>query len=281
MKKFYLGVKIGNFQKSIYPLEGSMTIGRSTEADIILMDFEVSRSHARISFQKGRWIIEDLGSANGVIFSGERVARKTLKSGDTFQIGTAALRFMEEDALEISEQLSKTIKIFADMIKYQSPVLERGLTRPGFMRVQGALLSNPIFRSLGKKELRGLEDIANLHLFGADQLIVREGDLGRSLYIVLDGRVKVFNKGYDDREFQIATLEANQFFGEMALLTGQPRSSSVATVEESLLSEISYGNMSRLMLRYPQVKEVLLKYFRERVADTKKKRAEASIIRSV
>jgi branched-chain amino acid transport system substrate-binding protein len=124
-----------------------------------------------------------------------------------------------------------------------------------------------------------LEDITNLHLFGADQLIVREGDTGRSLYIVLDGRVKVFNKDYNDREFQIATLEANQFFGEMALLTGQPRSSSVATVEESLLSEISYGNMSRLMLRYPQIKEVLLKYFRERQADTKKKRAEASIIR--
>jgi pSer/pThr/pTyr-binding forkhead associated (FHA) protein len=100
------------------------------------MDFEVSRSHARISFQKGCWIVEDLGSANGVIFNGECVARKTLKSGDTFQIGTAALRFMEEDAPEGSEQLSETIKIFAGLIKYQSPLLERGLTRPGFMRLR-------------------------------------------------------------------------------------------------------------------------------------------------
>jgi hypothetical protein len=51
----------------------------------------------------------------------------------------------------------------------------------------------------------------------------------------------------------------------------------VATLEDSLLGEISYKNMSGLMLRYPQIKEVLLQYFRERVEDSKMKRAKASI----
>jgi len=277
MKRFYLCQEKGELQKSIYPLDESMTIGRSSENDITLFDWEVSRSHARISLQKSTYVIEDLGSANGIIFSGERVIKKALKSGDSFQVGGVTLHFMEENALENSGKLTETMKVFEAMIKYQFPLTNPNRTNPGFMRLQGALLSIPIFNSLGKNELRELEDIANLHLFSASQLILSEGDPGRSIYIVLDGRVKIFTKDNDGNEFELATLAPNQFFGEMAFLTGKPRSGSVATLEESLLGEISYNNMRRLMRRYPQIKKVLLEYFRERVRDSGKKRTEANI----
>ncbi|MEJ2235618.1 MAG: FHA domain-containing protein, partial [Syntrophobacterales bacterium] len=93
MKRFYLALKREKLQKSIYPLEGAVSIGRSPENDITLVDYNVSRTHARVSFQKGSWVIEDLGSANGVIFAGERVVSKTLNLGDTFQIGESLLTF--------------------------------------------------------------------------------------------------------------------------------------------------------------------------------------------
>jgi CRP-like cAMP-binding protein len=277
VKKFYLALKRNTLQKSIYPLEGSVSIGRSPENDITLVDYNVSRTHARVSFQQGSWVIEDLGSANGIILAGQRVLSKTLNLGDTFQIGESLLTFMEEGVSDNTAQLSETMQMFSSLINYQSPFLDANRSKPGFMRLQGALLSTPIFRSLGKKELRGLEDIANLHLFSASQLVFQEGDPGRSVYIILDGRVQVFTKDHQGKEFPLATLESNQFFGEMALLSGKPRSSSVATATESLLAEFSYKNMQRLMMRYPQIKEVLVQYFRERNEDSKKKRAEANI----
>lgn len=277
MNRFYLCQEKGELQKSIYPLEGSMTIGRSAENDITLVDSDVSRSHARISLQTGSWTIEDLGSSTGIILGGERIDKRALKSGDAFRIGKITLTFMEEGAFDKTEQLSETMQVFAALVKYQSPFVNRKLTNPGFMRLQGALMSNPIFRFLGKKELRGLEDMSNLHLFGPDQLIFQEGDPGRSIYLILDGGVKVFTKDQTGEEFQLATLKSNQFFGEMALLTGKPRSSSVATLGETLLGEISYNNMRRLIMRYPQIKEVLLDYFHERAEDSRKKRAEANI----
>ncbi|NIQ89377.1 MAG: cyclic nucleotide-binding domain-containing protein, partial [Deltaproteobacteria bacterium] len=264
-------------QKSIYPLEGSVSIGRSPENDITLVDYNVSRTHARVSFQQGSWRIEDVGSANGIIFAGERVISKALKLGDSFQIGESTLTFMEEGVSDQTEQLSATIQVFSSLINYQSPFMDPNRTNPGFMRLQGALLSTPIFRSLGKQELRGLEDIANLHLYNAGQLIFQEGDPGRSVYIILDGRVQVFTQDHQGKDFPLATLESNQFFGEMALLSGKPRSSSVATVTQSLLAEFSYKNMQRIMMRYPQIKEVLVQYFREREEDSKKKRSEANI----
>jgi CRP-like cAMP-binding protein len=277
VKRFYLGLKRDKLQKSVYPLEGSISIGRSPENDIALGDYNISRTHARVSFQKGSWVVEDLGSANGVIFAGERVVSKVLKPGDVFQIGESSLAFVEEGTSEDGKELSKTMQIFSALINYQSPFVDPKRTNPGSMRLQGALLSTPIFRSLGKKELRGLEDIANLHYFSASQLILREGDPGRSIYIVLDGRVKVFTKDREGKEFPLATLEPYQFFGEMALLTGKPRAGSIATLEETLLSEISYNNMNRLMMRYPQIKGVLLKYYNERIEDSRKKRAKANI----
>jgi CRP-like cAMP-binding protein len=277
VKRFYLGLKRDKLQKSVYPLEGSVNIGRSPENDIALADYNVSRTHARVSFQKGAWVVEDLGSANGVIFAGERVVSKALKPGDIFQIGESSLAFMEEGTPENARELSDTMQIFSTLINYQSPFVDPNRDNPGSMRLQGALLSTPIFRSLGKNELRGLEDIANLHYFSASQLILREGDPGRSIYIVLDGRVKVFTKDREGKEFPLATLEPYQFFGEMALLTGKPRAGSIATLEETLLSEISYNNMNRLMMRYPQIKGVLLKYYNERHEDSRKKRAKANI----
>lgn len=277
MNRFYLCLKRGTLQKSVYPLEGSITIGRSGENDITLVDSDVSRSHARISFQTDSWTIEDLGSSTGIILGGKRIDKRELKSGDAFQIGGITLSLMEEGAFDKTEQLSETMQVFAALIKYQSPFVNHNRTNPGFMRLQGALISNPIFRSLGKKELRGLEDMSNLHLFSPNQLIFEEGDPGRSIYLILDGGVRVFTKDHSGEEFQLATLKTNQFFGEMAMLSGEPRSSSVATLGESLLSEISYNNMRRLIRRYPQIKEVLLEYFRERAEDSRKKRAEANI----
>lgn len=277
MKRIYLGLTRESYQNSVYPLEGSMTIGRGYENDITLVDWEVSRSHARIIFQRGSWVIEDLGSANGIIFTGERVVKRVLRSGDVFQIGGATLRFLEEDALDDTERLSETLQVFAALIDYQSPLVDPNLTNPEFMRLQRALLSNPVFRFLGKRELRGLEDITNLHLYSAGQFIVREGDPGRSIYIILVGKVQVLTKDNKGNQFPLATLVRNEFFGEMAFIRGKPRSGSVVTLEESLLGEISYNNMRRLILRYPQIGEVLLEYSRERSADSKKKRAEANI----
>ncbi len=274
MKKYYLALERGLFQKSIYPLECCVTIGRSSQNEITLVDYAVSRSHARISFRNNLWIIEDLGSTNGIIFAGERVTEKVLQSGDTFQIGDSTLHFMEKDSLTDINQLSNTVKAFEGITKYQPPLLEGYGTKFGFMSLQETLQSTHIFNSLGDTEFSELEAVANLHLFSADQLIIQEGDPGRSTYVILDGRVKVFTKDYEGNEIHLSTLGAHEFFGEMSLLTGAPRSSSVATVQESLLSEISYKNMRNLMLRHPEVKDVLLAYSSKRAEDSTKKRAE-------
>ena len=277
MKKCYLVSEKGLFHKSIYPLDRSVTIGRSAESDITITDLSVSRSHAKISLQEGSWFVEDLGSANGIVFAGERVDKAELHPGASFLLGEVKLRLMEADARNAADHLFSTLETFATTIMYESVILKKDTTKPRFERLQEALKSTPIFDSLGDKELKKLAAAANLHLFSAGQTIIWEGDLSRSLYIVLDGRVESSTKQFGGEKFQLAILESNNFFGEISLLTGEPRPMSVVATDKSLLAEITYKNMRQLMANYPQINSVLHKYFHERVKDIKKKLRKTGI----
>ena len=70
-------------------------VGRSSSCDVVLNDADVSRQHARISFEEGSgWVIEDLGSTNGVVVNGGRVdGRLRLSIGDQITLGPVSGRF--------------------------------------------------------------------------------------------------------------------------------------------------------------------------------------------
>jgi CRP-like cAMP-binding protein len=279
MKQCYLAIERGLFQKSIYPLKGSASIGRNSHNDITVLDLSISRSHARISLEEDNWVIEDLGSANGITFGGQRVQRRALTSGDAFRLGEVEVRFTETDSPEETEQLFDTLQTFATTMIYEPILLQTNSTKSRFERLREALQANPIFHLLESKELRKLAASANLHLISDGQTMIAAGDQTRSLYVVLDGRVKLFAKQFGGEKFQLVTLGKNESFGEIPLMTGEPWPMSVGVVKKSLLAEITYKNMQRLMENHPQVKKVLHKIFQERVQTLKKTLTKTGIYR--
>ena len=73
--------------------EGAV-IGRSRDADVVLEDPNVSRHHAEVRPSGGSWIVNDLGSTNGIKVNGRRVhGPQSLKRGDVIEIGTSNLTF--------------------------------------------------------------------------------------------------------------------------------------------------------------------------------------------
>ncbi len=71
----------------------TMIIGRSRTCDIVIQSAKVSRQHASVSNVDGELYIEDLGSANGVWFNGEKVTRAKIGEGDSFTISDETLTF--------------------------------------------------------------------------------------------------------------------------------------------------------------------------------------------
>src|SRR5919107_1823047 len=80
----------------------------------------------------------------------------------------------------------------------------------------------------------------------ADQIVLREGDPGDALYVVLEGELEV-TKRQGSQEVLLAMYEPGQFFGEMALLEQAPRSASVRTLRESTLLVISQAAFQTLL----------------------------------
>ncbi len=77
---------------------GRNVIGRGTEADIRLPDTGVSRKHVDVVLDSDVAIVEDLGSTNGTLVNGRRVARQELSDGDVIRIGHSVLVYRRDGA---------------------------------------------------------------------------------------------------------------------------------------------------------------------------------------
>jgi pSer/pThr/pTyr-binding forkhead associated (FHA) protein len=105
MSSYVLTFLSGKYQHGQYPLpqDGTVTLGRTSEADVILAEDMISRRHASVSVSQGTVTITDLNSTNGTYVNGEKVARIALKPGDRILIGSSLLQLDEKKNLEPSE----------------------------------------------------------------------------------------------------------------------------------------------------------------------------------
>jgi CRP-like cAMP-binding protein len=100
----------------------------------------------------------------------------------------------------------------------------------------------------------------------ADETVFRQGEAGDSLYVILDGRVRVHNG-----DQLLNYLGEREVFGEMALLDPEPRSASVTAVEPTRLFRLDQAPFYQLMEERPEVAtgiiHVLSGHLRNRVRD--------------
>ena len=129
------------------------SIGRKSECDISIKDPAVSGSHAQIQKLGKNFVIEDLGSTNGVVFKGRKVKQQILKHNDVVSVGEHQLKFLitGESVTEARPKTLMTKKVSTD-IRGQLVVLkgddagkkmplEEGLTTIGVPGVQVAAIS--------------------------------------------------------------------------------------------------------------------------------------------
>lgn len=99
----------------------------------------------------------------------------------------------------------------------------------------------PFFAQLSEEDLKSIGETIQMQYFGPDQVIFEEGDYGEEMYIIKRGKVAVL------RNFsQIAELTDNAFFGEMALVSEEPRNATIRAitdVEALVLKKEDFRNL--------------------------------------
>src|SRR3954471_11141111 len=74
------------------PAAARLLIGRSSACQLVLADDTVSRRHAELRVEDGRWLLRDLGSSNGTWVNGRRVVEAEVRPGDLLHLGGAEVR---------------------------------------------------------------------------------------------------------------------------------------------------------------------------------------------
>ena len=113
-----------------------------------------------------------------------------------------------------------------------------------------------IFSPLSARELKALAENTTSRVFAPDEAIIRAGDTGASMFVVHAGSVEV-RVEQNGQQRTVNTLSEGDFFGEMALFTGEPRTASVVAAEETEVLEIGHDAMKRLFDTNPDLVDAL------------------------
>ena len=116
-----------------------------------------------------------------------------------------------------------------------------------------------LFSELNEEQLGMIANLVIVKNFNRDETVVLEGDDSvQALYLIATGSVQVYMTGIDGRETILSFLERGDFFGEMSLIDGEPRSASVRTVTDATLLVIHRESFLSLLRKSPEIAMALM-----------------------
>lgn len=110
-----------------------------------------------------------------------------------------------------------------------------------------------IFCAVEDHEIEAIAAKAQCHELAAGEIVVRQGDPGDSLYFVMEGLLDVTIEQPDKAALRVNRLLQSQYFGEMSLLTSDPRSATITTSTSAVIYEVAKRVIEPILLARPKV----------------------------
>ena len=123
------------------------------------------------------------------------------------------------------------------------------------------LMRVPLFAGCSKKELGEIALVADEIDVGPGKVLTREGDSGREFFVLVEGAAEVRRKGR-----KVRTMDAGDFFGEIALLSNRPRTATVTTTVPGSVLVVTDRAFRELMKKMPSIQLKVLTALADRLA---------------
>ena len=132
--------------------------------------------------------------------------------------------------------------------------------------VDKTLAKIPLFKECTKKELQAVSRLVTPINVKAGKVLTKEGDAGREFMIIASGSASVRRKGR-----KIATLGPGDFFGELALLAGVPRTATVIAESDMVVEALNRAEFATLLDESPSIARKVLSAVARRTYDNEPK----------
>jgi CRP/FNR family cyclic AMP-dependent transcriptional regulator len=136
-------------------------------------------------------------------------------------------------------------------------LMRRSWDKPTKRDLSEALAALPLFSRLPRRHVRAIAKLAWTVDYAPDEVIVKAGDQGDSFFLVLEGRARVVGKS--------RVLRPGDFFGEMALIDGGPRSATIIAASPVRAMMLQRPAFLKALKEYPQIGLAILESLAERV----------------
>jgi CRP/FNR family cyclic AMP-dependent transcriptional regulator len=116
-----------------------------------------------------------------------------------------------------------------------------------------------IFSGLSDEELQALGNVAVIKDVAKNRLLISEGDITDTLFVLLSGEVQIFLSDLEGKEFILSQLKEGDYFGELALLDKEKRAASAITLTKCTIMTITSDAMQDILTNHPSIYPVLVK----------------------
>jgi hypothetical protein len=130
-----------------------------------------------------------------------------------------------------------------------------------------SFLQTPLFAGFDQDELQAI--IRGLSFVGCEpgDVLVGEGAPGESMFVIVSGRAKAYVRDRKGNYMKIKELSEGDFFGEVSMLTGKPRTATITAATEVELLELDKPTLDGITQRYPRVREILQEFQKKRAQE--------------
>jgi hypothetical protein len=140
-----------------------------------------------------------------------------------------------------------------------------GMSEPLFSR---PVPKSPLFEVLTEEERDALVREMELESHDEGSVIISEGQPGASMYVIANGEVKVFTNGPGGATVYLAKLGEGDFFGEVSMLTGKPRTATITASQRTELLRLDKEKLDNALATYPGIRKVLNEFYKRRAEHT-------------
>lgn len=128
---------------------------------------------------------------------------------------------------------------------------------------------SPLFEMLNDEERAALVKEMELEQHDEGAVIISEGEPGTSMYVITSGEVKVYTRGSGQGgSVYLAKLGEGDFFGEVSVLTGKPRTATITAATPTELLRLDKDKLDTALSKYPGVRKVLDDFYKKRAKHT-------------
>jgi hypothetical protein len=128
----------------------------------------------------------------------------------------------------------------------------------------------PLFADLAPSDLKQIAAIASERFFPDDDVVVRQGDPGDELYVIVSGELRVLAKRADGRDEEIARRKVGDYVGEMALLARAPRVATLVAAGDVRALALGQKEFEGLLRERPETSLAVIRVLCSRLAENQR-----------